>query len=106
MKRVICGAIEGREIDIDINFKMWPCCIYQNRFAQFGQTGDPYIDSLPADWNDVRIHGIAGVLKHKAFTEHFNDITWQDVDKCSPVCYEMCKASGPMHLHSARLQNE
>ena len=57
MKRVICEAMIGKEIDIDINFKMWPCCIYQNIFAEFGKTGDPYIDNLPSDWNDVRVHG-------------------------------------------------
>ena len=88
-----CGAVEGKEIDIDVNFRMWPCCLYQNIFAEFGETGDPFIDALPKDWNDVRIHGIDGVLRHEAFTTHWNDKTW-NTKSCSPVCYNNCKATG------------
>jgi|TARA_B100000073_G_scaffold323935_1_gene306418 hypothetical protein len=103
MKKVICEAMKGKEIDIDINFKMWPCCMYQNIFAEFGKTGDPYIDSLPADWNDTRVHGIDKILRHYAYTEHFNDKSWTDEKKCSPVCYEKCAEGGEMHLNHAPL---
>ena len=108
--KIECGAVDGKEIDIDVNFKMWPCCLYQNFFAEFGKTGDPFIDALPKDWNDVRIHGIDGVLRHKAFTTHFTDSTWEDPDKCSPVCREQCGVwpdrKGAMHLSTKSIDSK
>tara|TARA_B100001996_G_scaffold57819_1_gene41060 strand:- start:727 stop:1059 length:333 start_codon:yes stop_codon:yes gene_type:complete len=103
VKRIKCEAKEGKEFDIDVNFKLWPCCMYQNIFAEYKKTGDPYIDNLPSDWNDVRVHGIDEVLRHYAYTEHFNDISWTDEKKCSPVCMEKCGEGGEMHLNHAPL---
>ena len=82
------------------DIKAYLCNYEQGIFnnPDLGKTGDPYIDNLPSDWNDVRVHGIDNVLRHYAFTDHFNDKSWNDEKKCSPVCYEKCRPEGEMHL--------
>lgn len=89
--KVDCGALDNNEIDVDFNFKLWPCCIYQNQFAEFGKTGDPYIDSLPKDWNDLKRYTFDEITSNKVFTEYLTEESWNDSKKCSPVCWEYCK---------------
>lgn len=99
--RVRCAAMQSAEIDCDVNFRIWPCCYYQNLFAEFGKTGDPYIDNLPKDWNDVREHGWEKILKHDAFMTHWNAQSWDYEETCSPVCKGAChEDTGWMHLQS------
>lgn len=87
--RVDCGALDNEEIDVDFNFKLWPCCIYQNQYAEYGKTGDPVIDALPDNWNDLRTYSFDTIINHDVFKTYLTKKTWNSVD-CSPVCWKYC----------------
>lgn len=90
IKTVSCAPYNNKEVDIDINFKLWPCCYYLNNYAEYGKTGDPYVDNLPEDWNDLTKHDIDDILNHRVFTKHLTPVSWSQTAKCSPLCWEHC----------------
>jgi len=89
--KIHCQIHEDGEIQVDEELRAWPCCYYDTANTEgHGKTGDKYIDSLPADWNSLNTHTLDEILKHEAFTTHFNDKHWNDSKKCSPVCKQFC----------------
>lgn len=90
MNRIECGALDNEEIDVDFNFKLWPCCIYQNQYAEYGKTGDPVIDALPDDWNDLNKYTFDEIMSNNVYTEYLTHKTWNNPKKCSPVCWKFC----------------
>ncbi len=102
-----CQILDEGEIQVDENLRAWPCCYYDTANAEGqGKTGDDYIDSLPKDWNSLNTYTLEEILKHKAFTEHFNDKHWNS-NKCSPLCKENCseEAEAPFEARNIPLQN-
>ena len=89
--KIHCQIHEGGEIQVDEKLKAWPCCYYDSANNEgHGKTGDEYIDSLPEDWNSLNTNTLEEILKHEAFTTHFNDEHWNDSKKCSPLCKKFC----------------
>ena len=89
--KIHCQIHEDGEIQVDENLRAWPCCYFDTANTEGkGKTGDKYVDSLPADWNSLNTHTLDEILKHEAFTTHFNDEHWNDSKKCSPVCKKFC----------------
>ena len=40
--------------------------------------------------NDLSKHKLEDILKHKAFTEHFNEKHWNDKNNCDEICKLIC----------------
>tara|TARA_B100001248_G_scaffold235477_1_gene198216 strand:- start:5757 stop:6086 length:330 start_codon:yes stop_codon:yes gene_type:complete len=94
--RVDCSALENQEVDVDFNLKVWPCCIMQNQYAEYGKVGDDYIDNLPKDWNQLGTKTWKQILEHPVFKEYLTQKIWNS-NKCSPVCAKFCGKEGFMN---------
>ena len=104
--KIHCQIHDGGEIQVDENLRAWPCCYYDTANTEGkGKTGDTYVDSLPKDWNSLNTYTLEEILKHKAFTTHFNDRHWNN-SKCSPLCKEYCseESDAPFEARNISLQ--
>ena len=77
------------DLDITIDLKVLPCCAYHSKCSE-GPTGDPYLDNLPSDWNDLKKHTLEEILNHEVFTEYLTDKNWQDPETCPSFCASVC----------------
>tara|TARA_Y100001949_G_scaffold104502_1_gene88337 strand:- start:284 stop:670 length:387 start_codon:yes stop_codon:yes gene_type:complete len=75
-----------RELDIDENLRVWPCCVIVNEFNERGnKLDDEYIDGLEPTWNDLNHHTMTEILNHPAFTDYWDDKTWYS-ENVSHIC--------------------
>ena len=86
-----CLALREKEIKLDTEGRVWPCCFYSAAANRKGCTGDDYIDNLPSDWNDINKHKLTDILNSKPFTEHWNTNNWNT--NPPPLCVENCSKS-------------
>ena len=49
-----CLALREKELKLDTEGRIWPCCFYSAAANIKGCTGDKYIDDLPKDWNNIK----------------------------------------------------
>lgn len=103
-----CSALDNEEIDIGFDLRVWPCCFMQNLWYENGRLDDPYIDSLPKDWNKLDISNgntVSKILEHRVFTKYLTDKTWAS-DRCSPVCKHFCQKEGNNDLKINEISNK
>ncbi len=86
---------KSRGIIIDCNNKVYPCCfiLTSERDTEYpAKEKSEYISNLEENWNSLNKYPLATILKHKAFTEHFNEKHWNDKNKCDIQCYIECRS--------------
>jgi len=86
-----CLALREKELKLDTEGRIWPCCFYSAAANRKGCTGDDYIDNLPSDWNDINKHKLTDILNSKPFTEHWNTSNWNN--NPPSMCVENCSKS-------------
>lgn len=77
---------------VDYDGTVWPCChvLARQKVKKSNGTRSKYIDSLPKDWNNLKKHKLKDILKHEAYTKHFNEAHWNDENKADPICKKIC----------------
>lgn len=74
-----------KKIVINYDQTVWPCCwVCTNKHES------SYLKSLPKDWNNLKYHSLEDILKHEAFTTHFNTAHWQDNKLVDEICETEC----------------
>jgi len=79
--------IKCRSRGLLVNFDntLWPCC-----WTCTQKPASTYLKNLPKDWNSLDKHTAEEILKHEAFTKHFNDEHWNDLGKADEICRMEC----------------
>ena len=80
---------QSKGIIVDYNNKVYPCCYVLTR-EMFPEEKSKYLSKLDKDWNNLDKHSLEEILKHTAFTEHFNEKHWNDKNNCDEICKLIC----------------
>jgi len=80
----VLGQTGADELEVDENFKLWPCC-----YINSGE-GDDFVQKFPEDWNSLEHHSYKEILEHPIFALHFNEEHWNNPEQCSPICKREC----------------
>jgi hypothetical protein len=77
-----------RDIDISLDFKVYPCCAYHGVHKMRKTFDDDRLDNLPEDWNSLKKHSIEEILEF--WSMYLNDEYWSDINLCPKFCIKSC----------------
>lgn len=98
-KEIDCVMLHKKEIFIDWNKKLWPCCWFAtaNSFGRMIESNKIFAQfekDFGIDWNDLNKHSLNEVLQHPYYTKILEKSWKIDHEYHTPICFENCGNSG------------
>lgn len=82
------GEKTWRDLDVSIDFKVYPCCAYHGLHKISKTFGDHRLDNLPEGWNSLKEHSMDQILVF--WSRYLNDEYWSDINLCPKFCIKSC----------------
>ena len=98
-RSITCVMLHKKEIFVDWNKKLWPCCWFST-YNTFGRQvqGSELFEELEQDfgenWNDLQQHTMVEILNHPYYNKLLEQSWIKGSKYHTPICFENCGNHG------------